>query len=70
LVTYNWRRYLIIVDTLLVKLIDNLKLAAVKTQTPDDDDVKDLSEVEIEIDNSFFKRKFVPLIHQTLVSSL
>jgi len=30
----------------------------------------EISEAEIEIDNSFFKRKFVPAVHQTMVASL
>jgi len=66
-ITYSWSRYLIILDGLLHKLVENLKIESIKASGKDDDD---LSEVEIEIDNSFFKRKFVPLVHQTLIVSL
>ncbi len=30
----------------------------------------DLSEIEIEIDNTFFKKKLIPQIHKTMMSSL
>jgi hypothetical protein len=59
-VTYSWSRFLNTVDLVLVKLIETLKQEAVKASGQDGED---LGDVELEIDNSFFKRRFVPLIH-------
>ena len=59
-VTYSWSRFIEIVSTVLAKLLEKMKLQAVKAQDKNDDDTR---EVEIEIDNRFFKQKFVPLVH-------
>ena len=56
-------------DSLLAKLVDNMRLEALKAKKGDKED-EEVSDVEIEIDNSFFKRKFVPSVHQTMVASL
>ena len=36
----------------------------------DDSDQENFDEVEIEIDNTFFKKKLMPQIHKSLMSSL
>lgn len=59
-VTYSWSRFMDIVSSVLAKLLETLKAQAVKERGRDDDDTRD---VEIEIDNRFFKQKFVPLVH-------
>ena len=59
-VTYSWSRFIEIVSSVLAKLLEKMKLQAVKAQDKNDDDTR---EVEIEIDNRFFKQKFVPLVH-------
>jgi len=68
-VTYSWQRYLQVVDSLLLKLVDNLRFDAYQAKKGDRED-DEVSEAEVEIDNSFFKRRFVPAVHQTMVASL
>lgn len=72
IVTYAWNKYIQIVDNLLEKLVDNLKVEAYRRQkgASEEDDPEVIADVEIEIDNSFFKRKFVPAVHQACVASI
>lgn len=62
-VTTSWSLFLDSIGILLSKLINNMKIEAVKQGAAD-------TEVEIEIDNRFFKQKFVPLVHQFVSASI
>jgi hypothetical protein len=62
-VTTSWSLFLDSIGILLSKLINNMKIEAVKQGAAD-------AEVEIEIDNRFFKQKFVPLVHQFVSASI
>jgi len=33
-------------------------------------EIDENEEIELEIDNTFFKQRFVPIVHQTLMSSI
>ena len=63
-VTYDWSMYCVLVDSLMGRLVQDLKAEAMRGQRAESE------EVELEIDNSFFKQKFVPLVHQTLMSAM
>jgi hypothetical protein len=52
------------VEQLVRKLIEKLKIEASKGKEEEHD------EVEIEIDNRFFKRSLVPAVHTALTASI
>lgn len=74
--TYSWETYIAVIDGVLSRLIWGLKLEAYTRNKPhsahnhDDSDGIDFSEVEVEIDNTFFKKRLIPQIHKTTMSSL
>jgi hypothetical protein len=65
-VTYDWTMFCTLVDNLMEKLVNDMKLNLIRQKHTQEDS----EEMELEIDNSFFKQKFVPLVHQTLMSAL
>jgi hypothetical protein len=66
--------YCTLVDSLMGKLVSDLKTQAIKKKMASAPQYRSESEseeeIELEIDNSFFKQSFVPSVHQTLMSSL
>ncbi len=63
-VTCSWSRFMTTVEQLVKKLIERLKIEASRGQEDEP------SEVEIEIDNRFFKQSLVPAVHSALTASI
>ncbi len=65
------------IELILGKLVYRLKVETYQQiqqnknrSAQDDSDQENFDEVEIEIDNTFFKKKLMPQIHKSLMSSL
>lgn len=56
-VNYDWDMYINMLDNLMAKLVQKLKQEAALKHG------QDPSDIEIEIDNSFFKQQFIPSVH-------
>jgi hypothetical protein len=57
--TYSWARFITLVDSLLAKLLDTVKQDKLRAIRAEDE----AQDIEVEIDNNFFKKRLVPLIH-------
>ena len=71
--TYNWESFIFVVDNVIQKLLYLLKLEAYKKNKRDnarESDEEEINEMEIEIDNTFFKKRLMPQIHKSIMSSL
>jgi hypothetical protein len=73
--TYSWETFITVIDRVLQKLLYLVKLEVYKQQKlanaiGGDSDEDEINETEIEIDNTFFKKKLMPQIHKSLMSSL
>jgi len=73
--TFSWETFVNIIDKVLTKMLQSMKLEAYKRMKPnsantEDSDDMDINDMEIEIDNSFFKKRLMPQIHKSVMSSL
>ena len=71
--TYNWETFIFVIDNVIQKLLYMLKLEAykkIKRDNARESDEEEINEMEIEIDNTFFKKRLMPQIHKSLMSSL
>ena len=77
--TYSWKQFTSICDKILTNIISKAKIATAgrATSRSDDDENSDgasmrrkQSEVELEIDNDFFSKKVIPVIHKVMMSNV
>ena len=76
-VTYSWNQFAKVTEQLFRRLIDRIKIQKAGTMQDQSMEREELSSkrssmepVDIEINNEFFSDRYLPLLHQTLMSNV
>ena len=78
-VTYSWQQFMNIVEMVLVKMVNKMRKKELKKMKPESTiDFNDPLEakpqtalhVEIEIGKEFFRERFLPMVHKTIMSNV